>query len=106
MFNKVMKSIHQWYFSISNNYNNLIRFEIVKDNEKIFILNLDTKRYISQLTVEKEGFHPHRFVEFYVLDIEKDVNQNPVWTYYDNKNASVKDIINNLNLGIDFITKK
>ncbi len=106
MFNKVMKSIHQWYFKISNNYNNLINFEIVRDDENIFILNLDTERYISQLIIEKEGFHPHRFVEFYVLDIEKDIKQEPIWTYYDSENDSIKDIIDNLNSGITFITQK
>lgn len=105
MFNDVMKAVHQWYRIISEKYLKSIMFEIDRDNESAFIVNLETKRYIAQLTVENCGFHPYRYVSFYVLDTEKDESQQSPFVYYDSENASISDIVENLNLGVDFIIK-
>ena len=72
----VMNEIHRWYDGIAKKYAKVIKFEIDKDEKDIFIVNFDTNRYVAQLVVEDMGFHPHRFVSFTVLDIEKDIHQD------------------------------
>lgn len=99
----VMNEIHKWYEYISKKYTNVIKFEIDKNEKDVFIVNLETNRYIAQLVVEDIGFHPHRFVSFIVLDVAKDVMQENAYSYFDNEKDSIRDIIEQLNGGIDFI---
>ena len=100
----VLSEIHKWYECVSRKYAGIIYFEIDKNEEDLFIVNLETNRYIAQLVVENTGFHPHRFVSFVVLDIEKDVTQQYAYYYYDSEKDSISDIIDQLNQGIEFIT--
>lgn len=99
----VMSEIHNWYECISRQYIGVINFQIDKNEKDMFIVNLETDRYIAQLVVENIGFHPHRFVSFNVLDVEKDVKQEYAYCYYDSEKDSISDIIDQLNRGIDFI---
>lgn len=100
----VMNEIHKWYENITKKYAEVIKFEIDKDEKDIFIVNFDTNKYVAQLVVEDIGFHPHRFVSFTVLDIEKDIHQNYPYLFYDDEEDSVSDIIEQLNRGIEFIS--
>lgn len=100
----VMSEIHKWYENITKKYAEVIKFEIDKDEKDIFIVNFDANRYLAQLVVEDIGFHPHRFVSFIVLDIEKDIHQNYPYLFYDDEKDSVSDIIGQLNSGIEFIS--
>lgn len=104
-FDVVIKAVREWFAFISNNYKNIINFEIAADNKDVFIVDFDTNRYIAQLVVENEGFHPHRFVSFIALDIEKDIFQKDAYSYYDNNESTIDEIIEQLNKGISFITR-
>ena len=100
----VMNEIHKWYENITKKYAEVIKFEIDKDDKDIFIVNFDTNRYVAQLVVEDIGFHPHRFVSFIILDIERDIHQNYPYLFYDDEKDSVSDIIEQLNSVIEFIS--
>ncbi len=99
----VMIEIHKWYECVSRKYIDVIKFKIDKNKKDVFIVNLETDRYIASLVVEDIGFHPHRFVSFYVIDAEKDVMQEAAYSYYDSEKDSMTDIIEQLNKGIEFI---
>lgn len=103
MYDEVLKSVNQWIFNVSKKYADLINIEIVSNNSYHIIADLTTNRYIAQLSVSKPDFRPYRFVEFYVLDINKNEMQPPAFVYGDKENESIFDIIDNLNKGIDFI---
>ena len=100
----VMNEIYLWYNYITKKYAEVIKFEIDKDEKDIFIVNFETNRYVAQLVVEDIGFHPHRFVSFIVLDVEKDIHQDYPYLFYDDEKDSISDIIEQLNKGIEFIS--
>ena len=103
MYDEVLQSVRQWLFDISNKYFDSVKIEIVSDNADSFIADLDTNRYVGQLTVSKSEFKPYRFVEFYVLDINKPKTSPPAFVYHDKQNDSISDAIGNLNVGIYFV---
>lgn len=106
MYDKVLQSVRQWLFNVSKKYSDLIKIEIADNNSEHFIAYMDTNHYMAELSVSKPDFRPYRFVEFYVLDINKDEMQEPAFVYGDKENDSISDIIDNLNRGINFILLK
>lgn len=99
----VMNEVHNWYEYVSRKYADIIKFEVDKNEKDMFIINLETNRYIAQLVVEDIGFHPHRFVSFIALDASKDIMQENAYSYYDKENDSISEIIEQLNNGIEFV---
>ena len=102
-FDIVMNEIHKWCEKITRKYAGFIKYEIEKDEKNIFIVNFNTNRFMAQLVVDNIGFHPYRFVSFVILDMERDIYQQPSYVFYDDENNSVSDIIAHLNFGIEFI---
>ena len=102
---RVMDEIHKWYDQTSKRYSDKIKFELAQNEKDFLLVYLETNRYIAELTVENPGFHPHRFVSFVVLELDKNPQQKPIYSYYDSDKDSINDIIEQLNNGITFITK-
>ena len=99
----VMQEVHKWIFRISEDHKNTVSVEIVSDKEDGFIVDLETERFMAQLTVNDAGFQPYRFVEFIALDKEKDLTQPYAYLYHDNEDSLAEEIIKNLNDGLSFI---
>jgi len=103
MYNEVLQSMRKWVNNVLVKNSNIIKVEIVKDTPDSFFANIDSERYIGELSVSKTDFRPYRYVEFYVLDIHKDEMQSPAFLFYDKEDDSVSFIIDNLDRGINFI---
>ncbi len=95
-FECVLYSVYEWLYGIKIKYAEQLMIEIIKEDQDSLTVNFDTKQYIAELNCSKPDFRPYRFVKFCVLDIEKDTTQQPAFVYYDDDNASIIDIINNL----------
>lgn len=105
MFDEAIQSVRQWLYDISKKYDT-IKVEFQKDESDVIIADIDTERYIAQISISEPDFRPYRFVEFLVLDVREDVMQPPAFVYRDTDEDSISDIIENLNKGIDFIVSE
>ena len=106
MYNEVLQAVKEWLDRVPEKYGDKVKIEIVKDTPDILLSNIDADHYIGEITVERSGFNPYRYVAFYVLDVYKDTKQTPAFAFCDEENDSVSDVINDLDRGIDFIVSE
>lgn len=63
-----------------------IEFETLYDTNYCLTVNMEKEHYIAQLNISRPEFRPYRFVEFYVLDADKDIHAEPVFVFRDSEN--------------------
>jgi len=103
MYQTILQECRKWFYNVFSQYDELLKISIEKDDSSCLIGNIDSNRYISQIIVSESDFKPYRYVEFTIYDLDKDVNQSPVFWYGDQENSSVVDIIDNLNKGLRIV---
>ncbi len=103
MYQTILQECRKWFYNVSSQYDEVLKISIEKDDSSCLIGDIDSNRYISQIIVAESGFKPYRYVEFTIYDLDKDVNQSPVFWYGDQDNSSVVDIIDNLNKGLRIV---
>lgn len=103
MYQTVLQECRKWFYSVSSQYDELLKTSIEKDDSSCFIGNIDSNRYISQIVISESDFRPYRYVEFTIYDLDKDANQSPAFWYGDQDNSSVEEIIDNLNKGLGLV---
>ncbi len=103
MYQTILQECRKWFYNVSSQYDEVLKISIEKDDSSCLIGDIDSNRYISQITVSESGFKPYRYVEFMIYDLDKDANQSPVFWYGDQDNSSVEDIIDNLNKGLRIV---
>ena len=102
---KIIDTIQIWIRTVQEMYSNEIDVEFLIEQKNYLRYVIESANYIAELGVEPEGFHPHRYVAFEALDKRKDFSQEPYF-YFDGKNSSVENIIENLNKGISYIIER
>lgn len=106
MFEEVLSKVKEWFYSIEKLYPTEFVTEIERDNSTAFTVNIDSDIFISRVSVLEPEWRPYRFVEFMILDLRLEPDQEPVFWYGDQDGESVNDIIGNLNKGIQFMLEK
>lgn len=102
---EVIDTIQMWIRTVQEMYSNEIDVEFLIEHEDCLRYVIESANYLAELVVEPEGFHPHRYVSFEALDKRKDLPQEPYF-YFDEKDSSVENIIENLNKGISHIIER
>ena len=87
----------------SKHYVDRLNMFVTRDDSKVLFANIETDVYLTSICVSEPDHRPYRFVEFFVLDIRKDVNQPPSFWYGDEDGESLQSIIDNLDKGIRFL---
>ena len=101
---EVTGSIQMWIRAVRELYRGGINVEFLMEHEDYLRYIIESTNYLAELVVEPEGFHPHRYVSFVALDKRKDLLQEPYF-YYDEKDSSVENILENLNKGISNVVE-
>lgn len=102
---EVIDTIQMWIRTVQEMYHDEIDVEFLVEHEDYLRYIIESANYLAELVVEPEGFHPHRYVSFVALDIRKDLLQEPYF-YYDEKDSSVENILENLNKGISHVVER
>ena len=102
---EVIDAIQMWIRTVQEMYSNEIDVEFLIVHEDYLRYIIESTNYLAELVVEPEGFHPHRYVSFEALDKRKGLSQEPYF-YFDDKDSSVENIIENLNKGISYIIER
>ena len=103
MYEEVLKACKEWYCTIQTLHVDKLITKIDTDSGKTFIANIDTKQYLSQLVVSEPECRPYRFVELTIMDISKDISDQPVFWYGDKEGDTTDEIINSLNKGLKML---
>ncbi|MCI8351879.1 MAG: hypothetical protein HFJ86_12070 [Oscillospiraceae bacterium] len=101
---EVIDTIQMWIRTVQEMYHGEIDVEFLVEHEDYLRYIIESANYLAELVVEPEGFHPHRYVSFVALDKRKDLLQEPYF-YYDEKDSSVENILENLNKGISHVVE-
>ncbi len=101
---EVIDTIQMWIRTVREMYHGEIDVEFLVEHEDYLRYIIESTNYLAELVVEPEGFHPHRYVSFVALDKRKDLLQEPYF-YYDEKDSSVENILENLNKGISNVVE-
>lgn len=101
---EVIDTIQMWIRTVQKMYHGEIDVEFLVEHEDYLRYIIESTNYLAELVVEPEGFHPHRYVSFVALDKRKDLLQEPYF-YYDEKDSSVENILENLNKGISNVVE-
>lgn len=102
---EVTDAIKMWIRTVQEMYRSEINVEFLTERKDYLRYIIESANYLAELVVEPEGFHPHRFVWFEALDKRKDSLQKP-YVYFDEKNSSIENIIENLNKGISYMIEE
>ncbi|MBS5144610.1 MAG: hypothetical protein KHY89_03720 [Butyricicoccus pullicaecorum] len=102
---EVIDTIQMWIRTVQEKYRNEIDIEFLMERENYLRYIIESTNYLAELVIEPEGFHPHRYVWFEALDKRKDLPQEPYF-YFDEKDNSIENIIENLNKGISYIIER
>ena len=103
---KVIKNyIKNWLNNVIKNYNNKLKFEIIKDDEEVYRAIIECNGCISELLVGiLDGMAPYRYVSFTILDTRIDnVNNSLIYWYYDSEYSSVTEIIDKISQGLNLM---
>jgi len=60
MYQTVLQKCRKWFYSVSSQYDVLLKISIEKDESSCFIGNIDSNRYISQIIVSESSFKRKR----------------------------------------------
>ncbi len=101
---EVIDTIQMWIRTVQEMYHGEIDVEFLVEHEDYLRYIIESTNYLAELVVEPEGFHPHRYVSFVALDKRNDLLQEPYF-YYDEKDSSVENILENLNKGISNVVE-
>lgn len=102
---EVTDAIKMWIRTVQEMYRSEINVEFLTERKDYLRYIIESANYLAELVVEPEGFHPHRFVWFEALDKRKDSLQKPYF-YFDEKNSSIENIIENLSKGISYMIEE
>lgn len=102
---EVTDAIKIWIRAVQEMYRSEINVEFLTEHKDYLRYIIESANYLAELVVEPEGFHPHRFVWFEALDKRKDSLQKP-YVYFDEKNSSIENIIENLSKGISYMIEE
>lgn len=102
---EVTDAIKMWIRTVQEMYRSEINVEFLTERKDYLRYIIESANYLAELVVEPEGFHPHRFVWFEALDKRKDSLQKP-YVYFDEKDSSIENIIENLNKGISYMIEE
>lgn len=99
---EVIDTIQIWIRTVQEMYRDKIDVEFLVEREDYLRYIIESTNYLAEIVIEPEGFHPHRYVSFEALDKRKDLPQESYF-YYDEKDSSLENILENFNKGISYI---
>ena len=98
---QVRKAIEQWIIDNRTNFadKNILLEEVEKTPEQLYII-LNFQKCLAAMVVSENVFTPYRWVSFEVGDIVDGVHKM-IYSWYDNENTTIKEIINNLDKSVE-----
>lgn len=80
--------------------------EVLRDDPDGLRIIWETKTHLAELIVSRGEFAPYRFVSLQVLDLRREVDQSPVYIYFDGEDSTTDEILTALDRGIEHMKER
>lgn len=103
-FQQIKEQITNWVYGKKTQLE-YVKTDIDLDTQDSLRVFFESDDLLAELLVEQGRFTPYRFVKLEILNI---ASNKPVLIYawYDSQNDDINTIINNLQIGLDYIKKR
>lgn len=103
-FQQIKEQITNWVYGKKTQLE-YVKTDIDLDTQDSLRVFFESDDLLAELLVEQGLFTPYRFVKLEILNI---ASNKPVLIYawYDSQNDDINTIINNLQIGLDYIKKR
>lgn len=98
-FDDILRAVRDWSGQVP------FSPEILQGDADGLRILWETPTHLAELLVCRGEYAPYRYVSFQVLDIQRDVAQAAVYSYYDEENSTTEEILDALEQGIAHMKK-
>lgn len=99
-FNEILRAVRDWADRVPCSP------ERLRDDEDGLRIIWETETHLAELIVSRAEYAPYRHVSFQLLDIRLDVDQAPVYSYYDQEGSTIDEILTALDRGGDLMKER
>ena len=100
LFESTLRTVREWALRIP------LSPEVLRDDPDGLRIIRETKTHVAELIVSRGEFAPYRFVSFQVLDLRREVDQSPVYIYFDGEDSTTDEILTALDRGFELIKER
>lgn len=100
LFESTLRTVRAWALRVP------FSPEILRDDPDGLRIIWETRTHLAELIVCRGEFAPYRFVSLQVLDLRRDLEQAPVYSYFDGEDSTMDGILTALDRGIDHMTER
>ena len=100
LFESTMRAVREWALRVP------LSPEVLRDDPAGLRVIWETKTHLAELIVCRGQFAPYRFVSFQILDLRREVDQSPVYSYSDGEDSTMDGILTALDRGVELIKER
>ena len=100
LFESTMRAVREWALRVP------LSPEVLRDDPAGLRVIWETKTHLAELIVCRGECAPYRFVSLQVLDLRREVDQSPVYSYFDRQGSTTDEILTALDRGIEHMKER
>ena len=100
LFESTLRTVREWALRVP------LSPEVLPDDPDGQRIIWETKTHQAELIVCRGEFAPYRFVSLQVLDLRREVDQAPVYGYFDGEDSTTDEILTALDRGIEHMKER
>ena len=99
-FGSILRAVRAWSLGVP------LSSEVLRDDPDGLRVIWETKIHLAELIVCQGEFAPYRFVSLQILDLLQEVDQSPVYSYFDGEDSTTDEILTALDRGIEHMKER
>lgn len=100
LFESTLRTVREWALRIP------LSPEVLRDDPDGLRIIWETGIHLTELIVSRGEFAPCRFVSLQVLDLRREVDQSPVYSYFDGEDSTTDEILTALDRGFEHMKER
>lgn len=100
LFESTLRAVREWALRVP------LSPEVLRDDPDGLRIIWETGTHLAELIVSRRAFAPYRFVSLQVLDLQREVDQAPVYSYFDGEDSTTDEILTALDRGIEHMKER
>ena len=100
LFESTMRAVRAWALRVP------LSPEVLRDDPDGLRIIWETGTHLAELIACRGEYAPYRFVSLQVLDLRREVDQFPVYSYFDSEDSTTDEILTALDRGIEHMKER
>lgn len=93
MLSQILSAVRKWLSRTD------LPAEVLEDREDSLRVIFETENALAELIVSDPDLAPYRHVSFRVMDVRRELEDGPVFCFYDDETSTIDDILRELDRG-------